>query len=160
MYSSWGAATAQWICLRLPSCRLGFESQAHHLRFYHLQYLCYISRVRRTKIKMGLAKHLKKECIEVSRKWTQLKKYTLDACRSFVRFVQNKIISFPSFSSTLSPANLMVASSGICLLLCVSSRLTRGLSHWNTSFCLFSFFSSTHFTEKCRIKLDSNWSLE
>ena len=32
-------AIAQWNRLRLPSCRPRFESQAHHLRFYHLQYL-------------------------------------------------------------------------------------------------------------------------
>ena len=44
------AAIAQWIRLRLSFCRPGFESQAHHLRFYHLQYLCYICRVKRTKI--------------------------------------------------------------------------------------------------------------
>ena len=31
-----GAAIAQWIRLRLPSRRPGFESQAHHLRFFHL----------------------------------------------------------------------------------------------------------------------------
>ena len=29
-----GAAIAQWIRLRLPSCHPGFESQPHHLRFY------------------------------------------------------------------------------------------------------------------------------
>ena len=29
-----GAAIAQWIRLRLPSCRPGFESQAHHLCFH------------------------------------------------------------------------------------------------------------------------------
>ena len=28
-----GAAIAQWIRLRLSSCRPRFESQAHHLRF-------------------------------------------------------------------------------------------------------------------------------
>ena len=33
---TWGAAIAQWIRLRLPSRRPGFESQAHHLRFFHL----------------------------------------------------------------------------------------------------------------------------
>ena len=32
----WGAAIAQWIRLRLPSCRPGFESQAHHLCFFNL----------------------------------------------------------------------------------------------------------------------------
>ena len=31
-----GAAIAQWIRLRLPSCRPGFESQAHHLCFFNL----------------------------------------------------------------------------------------------------------------------------
>ena len=58
-----GAAIAQWICLRLPSCRPVFESQAHHLSFYHLlSNLCYICHVKRTKInkkRPGLA-HLKK----------------------------------------------------------------------------------------------------
>ena len=29
-----GATIAHWICLHLPSCRPGFESQAHHLCFY------------------------------------------------------------------------------------------------------------------------------
>ena len=28
------AAIAPWFCLRLPSCGPGFESQAHHLRFF------------------------------------------------------------------------------------------------------------------------------
>ena len=32
----WGAAIAQWIRLRLPSCRPGFESQAHHLCFFSI----------------------------------------------------------------------------------------------------------------------------
>ena len=31
-----GAAIAQWIRLRLPSCRPGFESQANHLSFYFI----------------------------------------------------------------------------------------------------------------------------
>ena len=34
--SIWGAAIAQWIRLRLPSCHPGFESQAHHLGFYFI----------------------------------------------------------------------------------------------------------------------------
>ena len=33
-----GAAIAQWIRLRLPSCRPGFESQANHLSFYFIYY--------------------------------------------------------------------------------------------------------------------------
>ena len=28
------AAIALWLCLHLPSCSAGFESHAHHLRFY------------------------------------------------------------------------------------------------------------------------------
>ena len=31
-----GAAIAQWIRLRLPSCRPGFESQAYFLSFYKI----------------------------------------------------------------------------------------------------------------------------
>ena len=46
-----GAAIAQWIHLCLPSCRPGFESQAHHQRLFHLKYLCYLCHVKRTKIK-------------------------------------------------------------------------------------------------------------
>ena len=35
-----GSATiAQWICLHLPSSRPGFESQAHHLRFFQFSKL-------------------------------------------------------------------------------------------------------------------------
>ena len=30
------AGVAQWIRLRLPSCRPGFESQAHHLCFFSI----------------------------------------------------------------------------------------------------------------------------
>ena len=33
-----GAAVAQWIRLRLPSCRPGFDSQAHHLCFFQFQF--------------------------------------------------------------------------------------------------------------------------
>ena len=32
-----GAAIAQWIRLRLPSCGPRIESQAHHLRWFHLK---------------------------------------------------------------------------------------------------------------------------
>ena len=51
----WGAAIAQWIRLRLPSCRPGFESQAHHLRFFQFKlfklYICHLNwNVKRTKI--------------------------------------------------------------------------------------------------------------
>ena len=35
---SGGAAVAQWIHSRLPSCHPGFESQAHHLRFFQFKF--------------------------------------------------------------------------------------------------------------------------
>ena len=53
-YDSTGATIAQWIHLCLPISHPGFESQACHIRFYHLQSnLCYICLcfVKRTKIK-------------------------------------------------------------------------------------------------------------
>ena len=34
----WGATVAQWIHSRLPSCRPGFESKAHHLHFYQFKF--------------------------------------------------------------------------------------------------------------------------
>ena len=43
-----GAAVAQWIRLRLPSCRPGFKSQAHHLRFFQFKFE--IEHVEKTKI--------------------------------------------------------------------------------------------------------------
>ena len=51
-----GAAIAQWIRLRLPSCRPGFESQAHHLCFFQFilfkLYVCHLNwNVKRTKNK-------------------------------------------------------------------------------------------------------------
>ena len=46
-----GAAIAQWIRLRTRFCHPGFESQAHHLYFYHLKpNLCYICHLKKTKI--------------------------------------------------------------------------------------------------------------
>ena len=51
MKQVWGAAIAQWIRLHLPSCRLGFESQAHHLRFLQSNFvLCCHCVEERTKI--------------------------------------------------------------------------------------------------------------
>ena len=38
-FNWWGAAIAQWIRSRLPSCRPGFESQAHHLRFFQFEFI-------------------------------------------------------------------------------------------------------------------------
>ena len=44
-----GAAIAQWICLCLPSCCPGFESQTYHLRFY--QFILELYNAEKTKIK-------------------------------------------------------------------------------------------------------------
>ena len=68
IFTLWGAAIAQWICLCLTSCRSGFESQAHHLRFFHFilfkLYICHLNcNVKRTKInkkRPGLSHFLKK----------------------------------------------------------------------------------------------------
>ena len=62
-----GTSIAQWICLHLPSCRPGFESQKHHLRFYHLKsnlcYICHVKKERKiNKKRIGLA-HLKNNLI-------------------------------------------------------------------------------------------------
>ena len=57
-----GAAIAQWIRLRLPSCHPGFESQARYLRFF-IYIICAIFVIWKNKNKNkkrpGLA-HLKK----------------------------------------------------------------------------------------------------
>ena len=66
-YENRGAAIAQWICLRLQSCRPGFESQVHDLYFFQFilfkLYTCHLNwNVKRTKInkkRPGLA-HFKK----------------------------------------------------------------------------------------------------
>ena len=64
----WGAAIAQWIYLRLQSCRPRFESQAHQLCFFQIilfkWYICHLNwNVKRKKIykkRPGLAHFLKK----------------------------------------------------------------------------------------------------
>ena len=66
-----GAAIAQWICLILPSCRPGFDSQACHLRFFSfiVKFVLYLSMrcEKRTKIKKrpGLAHLFLKKRISV-----------------------------------------------------------------------------------------------
>ena len=58
-FEFWGAAIAQWIRLRLPSCRPGFESQAHHLRFHEFIELCNVGKTKINKKRPGLAHFLK-----------------------------------------------------------------------------------------------------
>ena len=49
-----GAALAQWICLRLPFCHPGFESQAYSLCFY--KFISKLRHVEKTKKqRLGLA---------------------------------------------------------------------------------------------------------
>ena len=61
---SLAAAIAPWLCLRLPSCGPGFESQAHHLCFFMLKlklYCCWNKK--RTKInekEAGIGPYFKK----------------------------------------------------------------------------------------------------
>ena len=52
-----GAAIAQWICLRLPSCLPGFESQAHHLCFFSI----YIVRIVYLSFKLECEKNENKQ---------------------------------------------------------------------------------------------------
>ena len=64
-----GAAIAQWIRLRLPSCCPGFESQAHHLCFFQFilfkLYFCHLNlNVKTTKInkkEVGIGPFLRKD---------------------------------------------------------------------------------------------------
>ena len=53
-----GAAIAQWIRLRLPSCCNGFESQAHHLCFHQFIELC---NVEKTKININISPFKKRK---------------------------------------------------------------------------------------------------
>ena len=48
-----GVAIASWICMRLPSCCPWFESQAHHLLFYHLKYAIFVMRKERKEAGFG-----------------------------------------------------------------------------------------------------------
>ena len=54
---SWGDAIAQWILLRLPSCRAGFESQAHHL--------CYNKKTNKTNLVLCHFIHLDIGSLEI-----------------------------------------------------------------------------------------------
>ena len=54
--ASRGAALAQWIRLRLPHCRPGFKSQAHHLPFYQIIFkLLLVEKTKISKKRPGLA---------------------------------------------------------------------------------------------------------
>ena len=56
-----GAAIAQWIRLRLPSCRPGFESQAHHLSFYQFIFeLYHVEKDENKQKEAGIGPFLKK----------------------------------------------------------------------------------------------------
>ena len=62
-----GAAIAQWICLRLPSCGPRFESQAHHLCFYHLysNFVLHLSLCQEKNDSKQKEAHLKEEYLKV-----------------------------------------------------------------------------------------------
>ena len=42
----WGAAIAQWILRRLPSCRPGFESLSHHVCFHQFIEFCNVEKTK------------------------------------------------------------------------------------------------------------------
>ena len=57
------AAIAQWFRLRLPSCGPGFESQAHHLRFFQFVLLKLLLELEKNENKQkeaGIGPYLKK----------------------------------------------------------------------------------------------------
>ena len=59
-----GAAIAQWIRLRLQSCLLRFESQAHHLHFYQFIFeLCHRENDENKQKEAELAHFFKKNTI-------------------------------------------------------------------------------------------------
>ena len=55
------AAIAPWFCLRLPFCGSGFESQAHHLRFFQFLLLKLYQKITKINKKRPGLTHLKKE---------------------------------------------------------------------------------------------------
>ena len=61
------AAIAPWFCLRLPFCGPGFQSQAHHLRFFNLYWNCNVKGTKINKKRPGLAHFLKKTFITTQR---------------------------------------------------------------------------------------------
>ena len=50
-----GAAIAPWVCLLLPSCRPGFESQAHQLCFHQFIKLCNVGKSKINQKRPGFA---------------------------------------------------------------------------------------------------------
>ena len=55
-----GAAIAQWICLRLPSCHPRFESQAHHLSFHQFVELFNLEKDKNKQKEAGIGPYLQK----------------------------------------------------------------------------------------------------
>ena len=49
-----GAAIAQWIHVRLPSCRPGFESQAHLLHFINIYLNCVMRKRQKKQNEAGI----------------------------------------------------------------------------------------------------------
>ena len=63
MWVLW-ASIVHWICLRLPSCCPGFESQAHHLHFYQFIFeLCHRENDENKQKEAELAHFFKKNTI-------------------------------------------------------------------------------------------------
>ena len=123
-----GAVIAQWICLRFQSCHPGFDSQAHHLRFYHLATVKFVlclslQSEKRTKInkkRLGF--------VYLKNIW-QIKKASI-----YLKFlgrlllgesVWSRFVSSRKYSSLSRPSN--APSSTVSMSHSLSSRLTRSL---------------------------------
>ena len=109
------ATIAQWIRLCLPSCCPGFESQAHHLRFFQFilfkLYICHLNwNVKRTKInkKRPVLAHLQKKEKSSRMKVTSYLKYRpLRVVRSHIFFIftlrwgKNSVTRYSLFNSSI-----------------------------------------------------------
>ena len=106
-FLSRGAAVAQWIHLRLPSCHPGFESQAHHLCFN--QFIFEWWHAEKTKInkkRPGLA-HFLKQTFQSSVRYSisrSMNPFTarLVLQKSFVTKQSRKTILGPSYKHIFS----------------------------------------------------------
>ena len=150
-------ATPQWVCLRLRSRHPGFDSQAHHVLFYHFQStLCYIcpfdvrKRMKINKKRPGLA-HLTKETRLISTTLLPWQNFDANSCnlwsmsivpRADVRYLSSSfrlLRNLCAFSlSRCSSSSMPVASSELLIsfcgsLLCRSSSrpLTSGVESWS-----------------------------
>ena len=146
----WHAAIAQWIHLCLPSCRPGFQSDAHHLRFINLYLNCVMWK--KTKVnKRGLDWF---NCFLKKVRNLQLANAVLFDCAEDIFYAVEAYHYLPLcwikyiilFSFQVGPKLFPIASHCLSVCLCVSllwssilsfSNVTKSMSRLICfSFCL------------------------